>query len=147
MPKRWRALDFDNLGTLGRDLTALRDRLLDAAHELGSETTLAERLAASGFDPLLERIARSQTGSSWYLAPDVPLSDAAFVLRQALVLHHEARSLHRELLSAELALATDASDANMARMRDIREQLSALVGKEAAADGFGASTGRPAVAF
>ena len=148
------AMSLADLPAVGQDLAALRDRLLDEAHDLaravgqtGAGESLSERLTASGFGPLLERIARSQTGSSWYLAPEVPSSDAATVLRQALVLHHEGRALHRELLSAELALATDASEANMARMRDIREQLSALVGKEAAADGFGASTGRSAVSL
>ena len=103
---------------------------------------MADALTAAGFGPALERIMRSRTGSGWYLAPEAPSSDAAFVLRQALVLHHETRALHKELLSAETALATDASDANMARMRDIQEQLSALAGKEAAAKVFGATTGR-----
>ena len=139
------ALDFDDFGVSGRELAALRDRILDLAHDLaldGAGAAMADALTAAGFGPALERIMRSRTGSGWYLAPEAPSSDAAFVLRQALVLHHETRALHKELLSAETALATDASDANMARMRDIQEQLSALAGKEAAAEGFGATTGR-----
>ena len=135
------ALDFDDLGAIGKELATMRDRILDLAHD-GQGQSLAEVLAAAGFGPMMERIRRSRTGSSWYLDPEAPASDAAFVLRQALVLHHEARALHKELLSAETALATDASDANMARMRDIQEQLGALAGKEAAAEGFGATTGR-----
>ncbi len=55
-------------------------------------------------------------------------ADAEAVLRQALTLHHKARALHRELVSAEAALANDASEANLARMRDIQEQISALAG-------------------
>ena len=135
------ALDFDNLGATGKELATMRDRILDLAHD-GQGEAMMEALGAGGFGPLMERIRRSRTGSAWYLGPEAPVSDAAFVLRQALVLHHEARALHKELLSAETALATDASDANMARMRDIQEQLGALVGKEAAAEGFGATTGR-----
>ncbi len=135
------ALDFDNLGATGKELAAMRDRILDLAHD-GHDDAVIEVLGAAGFGPVMERIRRSRTGSAWYLGPEAPVSDAAFVLRQALVLHHEARALHKELLSAETALATDASDANMARMRDIQEQLGALAGKEAAAEGFGATTGR-----
>ena len=138
-------LDFGGLGAIGRELAALRDRLLDAAHDFAAAPeALTEVLTASGFGPLIERIGRTASGSLWYLEPGAPIADAVYVLRQALVLHHETRTLHKELLSAQLALATDLSDANMARMRGIREQLSALVGKEAASESFGASTGRTA---
>ncbi len=142
------ALDFGHLGAVGSELTTLRDRLIDAAHDFAdTPETLAETLMDADFGPLIERIGRAVSGSAWYLAPEAPASDAAFVLRQALVLHREARALHKELPSAELALATNPCDATLARIRDIREQLSALVGKEAAAEGFGASTGRLATAL
>ena len=142
------ALDFGDLGAVGSELAVLRDRLLEAAHDLAATPeTLSQALLDAGFGPLIDRIGRAVSGSAWYLAPEAPASDAAFVLRQALVLHHEARALHKELPSAELALATNPCDATLARIRDIREQLSALVGKEAADEGFGASTGRLATAL
>ena len=132
------ALDFST-----RDLEALRDRILDRAHDpIESGPALAADLAAAGFAPLLAKLDQSRTGSGWYLKPDSAESDAAAVLRQALILHRKTRALHKELLSAEAALATDASDATMARMRDIQEQLGALTGTEAAVEGFGASSGR-----
>ena len=142
------ALDFGDLGAVGSELASLRDRILEAAHDLSATPEeLSQALLDAGFGALIERIGRAVSGSAWYLAPEAPASDAAFVLRQALVLHHEARALHKELPSAELALATNPCDATLARIRDIREQLSALVGKEAADEGFGASTGRLATAL
>lgn len=126
------------------ELAALRDKMIDLSHD-GSVTSPALRaaLVAEGFEGLLARLDAAGPGAAaWYVRPDAAASDAAFVLRQALALQRKARLLHSELLCAELALATDASDANMARMRDLREQLSALTGMEAAAEGFGASSGR-----
>lgn len=136
-------LDFAGCGTVGRDLAALRDRILDLSHDPDVPAlTLAQQLAEAGFGTLIDRISRARTGSGWYLAPEAPLSDAEHVLRQALGLHHKARALHKELLSAETALATEPSDSNMAWMRDIQEQIGALAGMEAAAEGFGTSAGR-----
>ena len=43
---------------------------------------------------------------------------------------------------AEIALARDPSDANLARLKDIQEQLQALGGMEATIEGFGAASGR-----
>jgi DNA primase len=53
------------------------------------------------------------------------------------------RALNRELRSAETALAADGSEINLARLIDIREQLTALSGTEAAIEGFGVASGRP----
>jgi DNA primase len=44
---------------------------------------------------------------------------------------------------AELALGNDVSELNLARLKNIQEQLSALSGMEAAVEGFGALSGRP----
>jgi DNA primase len=104
---------------------------------------LRAALGNLGFDATLAKLDRVGPAFGWYSHPDAALADADAVLRQALTLHRKARALHRELLSAEAALALDASDANFARMRDIQEQLSALAGTEAAVEGFGASSGRP----
>ena len=141
-------LDFAASAPVGRELGRLRDCLLDLSHgDVSSPVSLRADLAAAGFATLLSRLDSCGNGSAWYLDPEAAAIDAAFVLRQALTLHHKARALHKELLSAETALATDASEANLARMRDIQEQLSALTGSEASIEGFGASSGRVAVAI
>ena len=140
-------LEFAAGTPVGRELGRLRDHLLDLAHgEIASGASLASDLAAAGFASLLARLHAGGNGSAWYLRPEASAVDAASVLRQALTLHHKARALHKELLSAETALATDACEANLARMRDIQEQLAALTGSEASIEGFGASSGRVGVA-
>ena len=143
------------------ELAALRDRMLDLAHhdlapldgapldgvvdEVAHDdrgARLRAALAAAGFASTLAKLEKSGVGSMWYAQTSAALQDAGAVLRQALTLHRKTRALHRELLSAETALASDASEPNMARMRDIQEQLNALAGMEAAVDGFGALSGR-----
>ena len=136
------ALELD-----ARDLAALRDALLDLVHDglgagLGATASLRTALAEGGHQPVLVKLDRSGAGAAWYSRPDAAPQDAAAVLRQALTLHHKTRALHKELASAETALAMDASEANMARMRDIQEQLGALSGMEAVIEGFGALSGR-----
>ena len=135
--------DLAGLELAAPELTALRDRILDLAHdEIGPGAALRATLAEAGFAATLSRLDKSGAGSMWYAQPDAAPQDAGAVLRQALTLHHKTQALHRDLLSAETALASDASEPNMARMRDIQEQLSALVGTEAAVEGFGALSGR-----
>ncbi len=125
------------------DLTALRDALIDLVHDgVGSSAVLRASLAEAGHQPVLVKLGRSGAGTAWYSRPDAAPQDAASVLRQALTLHHKTRALHKELAFAEAALALDANEANMARMRDIQEQLGALPGMEAAIEGFGSSSGR-----
>ncbi len=144
------AEDLATLDFLTAELVPFRDVLLDSTQEdagradIASPSALRAHLVEAGFAPILAKLDRSGAGSVWYLRPDSAPQDAAAVLRQALTLHRKARALHRELLSAELALATDASEANMARMRDIQEQLGALTGMEAAIEGFGVLSGRQA---
>ncbi len=131
-----------DLGT-GGEVVALRDRLLDLAHDgIESVTALRENLTAAGFAALLGRLDRSCARTHWYLRPEAATADAAHVLRQALTLQHRARALHRELMSAEAALAIESCEANVARIVDIKEQISALAGSEAAIEGFGSSSGR-----
>ena len=144
------AEDLATLDFMTAELVPFRDVLLDSTQEdagradIASPSALRAHLVEAGFAPILAKLDRSGAGSVWYLRPDSAPQDAAAVLRQALTLHRKARALHKELLSAELALATDASEANMARMRDIQEQLGALTGMEAAIEGFGVLSGRQA---
>ena len=137
------AEDVAALAFTAPDLAPLRDANLDLAHgTITSGATLKSALADAGFVSTLAALAATGAGSSWYAKADAAIQDADAVLVQALTLHHKTWALHKELLSAETALATDASEANMARMRDIQEQLSALTGTEAAVEGFGLSSGR-----
>jgi DNA primase len=59
-------------------------------------------------------------------------------------LHHKQRTLNRELQDARRALGEELTDANLARLRDVQGELSALDGNEAQIEGFGLFSGRPA---
>lgn len=52
-------------------------------------------------------------------------------IRQALVLHHRARTLHSELKAAERALADEPTEANFAWMKDVKARLDTIEGTEA----------------
>lgn len=136
------------LDLAARELVPLRDALLDVAHQAESASESAaglaprEALVELGFAATLAKLDRSPHATAWYLRPEAAPDDARAVLSQSLILHHKTRALHRELLSAETALASDPCEANMARLRDIQEQLSALTGMEAAIEGFGVRSGR-----
>ena len=62
-------------------------------------------------------------------------------------MHRRKRTLHKELKEAEAALANEPSDANLARLVDIQNQLANSEGTEALIEGFGASSGRQARVF
>jgi DNA primase len=133
------ALDF-----AAREAGPLRDALLDLAQDdVPLSSGLRAALGHLGHDATLARLDQMAPASAWYAQPEAAAQDADAVLRQALTLHRKARALHRELLSAETALATGASEASFARLRDIREQLYELSGTEASLEGFGAPSGRP----
>ncbi len=123
---------------------ALRDILLDRASSGpidGEEIRLAA--AGAGFATIVQRLdALAAHSTHFYLKSSSAEADAEEVLRQALTLHRRARTLHKDMNSAEAALAQDPSDANLARLKDIQEQLLALGGTEATIEGFGASSGR-----
>ncbi len=71
-------------------------------------------------------------------------ADVLLTWRQLLALHRQWHSLTRELKEAELALGEDNTEANYARLCDVKARLSTLDGTEALIEGFGASSGRPA---
>jgi DNA primase len=127
-----------------KEASALRSALLDlAGSERLDRQSLRAAAEAAGFAPILQRLeSLAAHASHWYIKAEAAEADAEEVLRQALVLHHRARALHRELQSAELALGMEANEANLDRLKDIREQLLALGGTEAAVEGFGAWSGR-----
>lgn len=132
-------LELDN-----KEAQALRQKLLDlwADRRLSAEEMKAE-IESCELGPVRRRL-ESMTAHScvWTVFPDAADLDAEESLKQALALHRKMRALNRELVSAEAALAGDASEMNLARLKSIREQLSALAGTEAVIDGFGAASGR-----
>ena len=65
------------------------------------------------------------------------------MLRQALTLQRKTQALNKALKVAELALAQEPSEGNLALLCDVQSQIATLNGMEATVDGFGLSSGRP----
>jgi len=110
-----------------------RQALLDAAMEEGFDAAaLTERLAQP----------RVQEAQSLLLAITGPAERLKLLqgadpesvfdsIRQAIVLHHRARTLHSELKAAERALADEATEANFAWIKDVKARLETIEGTEA----------------
>jgi len=122
-------LDFEE-----QSCQALRSALLDAVAlgEAVEPAVIQARLARAGLSEAVERLAaRVRPGDRWVLethADPLRLEDA---LRQAITLHRRAHTLHSELRAAERALAEDESEANLAWLREVQNQLSSAEGAEA----------------
>jgi DNA primase len=74
--------------------------------------------------------------------PEGAEEDAETSLKQCLALHRRARALNKELKLAEFALGQEVNEENFARLREIKLELAALDGREAALEGFGLMSGR-----
>ena len=70
--------------------------------------------------------------------------DVLLTWKQLVALHRQWHSLTRELKDAEMALGQDNSEANYARLRDVKARLSRIDGTEALIEGFGDQSGRTA---
>jgi DNA primase len=122
----------------------MRDCLLDFAGS-GAFAGRSPRpqLEAAGFSGLIQKLdPLAAHASHWCVKAEAAEADAEEILKQALTLHHRAKALNRELHLAELALGKESSEANLARLKDIQEQLLTLGGTEAAVEGFGDSSKR-----
>jgi DNA primase len=109
----------------------------------GERAALSAELAKRGFADLLERIHRTiTTPSVWGARPNAAAADVLLTWKQLVALHRQWHSLTRELRDAETALGADNTEANYARLRDVKARLSSLDGTEALVEGFGASSGR-----
>jgi len=107
-------------------------------------TALAAELARRGFADLLKRIERTiTTRSVWGARPEAAAADVLLTWKQLIALHRQWHSLTRELKDAETVLGQDNTEANYARLRDVKARLASLEGTEALIEGFGASSGRP----
>jgi DNA primase len=122
----------------------------DFAQQSGESDVEAERAALAGeltrrgFADLLKRIERTiTTPSVWGARPQAAAADVLPTWKQLIALHRQWHSLTRELKDAETALGQDNTEANYARLRDVKARLTSLEGTEALIEGFGASSGRP----
>jgi DNA primase len=137
------AEDLAHLDLASLEARRLRDFLIRHGGDIADAEELARALDAAGFEPLRRRLQNLTALSSlWSVRPDASDADSEATLKQALVLHRRFGALHTELQKAEAALAREASEHNLARLRDIQAQLSALEGTEAVIEGFGEASGR-----
>ena len=131
------------------DLDQLRGAILEiVSHSDKEEGSIRHALAAGRFHLLLERLeGQIEAAGYWPATLEAADADANEGWLQALTLHRRKGALHRELKDAEAALGEDPSEANLARLVDIQNQLAKSEGTEALIEGFGASSGRTAKAF
>ncbi len=141
--------DLADLEFTSRDVAAMRDVLTGLASEQFTDhEDLRRAVDEAGFGEVRRRIESVEVVSTnWCVKPEAAEIDAEGALRQALALHRRARALHKELKSAELSLAEDPSEENLARLREIQSELAANDGREVAVEGFGILSGRPPRAF
>jgi len=100
-------------------------------------------LAGSGFSQVFQRVERAITTSAvWGTQAGAAREDVLSTWRQLVSLHRQWHSLLRELKDAEAALGEEASEANLAWLRDVKARLESLDGTEALIEGFGESSGR-----
>jgi DNA primase len=129
----------------------LRAAIISAfAHDHHHNSEAAEQAAkmradleAGGFSQVLQRVERAITTSAvWGAQAGAAREDVLATWHQLVSLHRQWHSLLRELKDAELALGEDASEANLAWLRDVKARLAEMDGTEALIEGFGESSGR-----
>ncbi len=100
-------------------------------------------LEAGGFSQILQRVERAiTTGAVWGAKAQAAREDVLSTWHQLVSLHRQWHSLLRELKDAEVALGDEASEANLAWLRDVKARLAEVDGTEALIEGFGKSSGR-----
>ncbi|WP_029584237.1 DNA primase [Bradyrhizobium sp. URHD0069] len=100
-------------------------------------------LAAGGFSQSLQRVERAITTSAvWGTQGGAAREDVLSTWHQLVSLHRQWHSLLRELKDAERALGDEASEANLAWLRDVKARMEEVDGTEALIEGFGESSGR-----
>jgi DNA primase len=100
-------------------------------------------LEARGFSQVLQRVNLAITTSAvWGAQAQAAREDVLSTWHQLVSLHRQWHSLLRELKDAELALGGDASEVNLAWLRDVKARLEEVDGTEALIEGFGESSGR-----
>jgi DNA primase len=100
-------------------------------------------LTAGGFSQVLQRVERAITTSAvWGAQAGAAREDVLSTWHQLVSLHRQWHSLLRELKDAEAALGDEASEANLAWLRDVKARMAEVDGIEALIEGFGESSGR-----
>jgi DNA primase len=100
-------------------------------------------LGTGGFSQSLQRVELAiTTAAVWGAGPGAAREDVLSTWHQLVSLHRQWHSLLRELKDAELALGDEASEANLAWLRDVKARLAEVDGTEALIEGFGESSGR-----
>ncbi len=100
-------------------------------------------LAAGGFSQALQRVERAITTSAvWGAQAGAAREDVLSTWHQLVSLHRQWHSLLRELKDAEAALGDEASEPNLAWLRDVKARMAEVDGTEALIEGFGESSGR-----
>ena len=100
-------------------------------------------LAAGGFSQSLQRVEGAITTSAvWGAQGGAAREDVLSTWRQLVSLHQKTHALLRERKDAELALAENFNQANLARLQDIQARMAEVDGTEALIEGFGESSGR-----
>jgi len=95
------------------------------------------------FSTILQRVDRAiTTGAVWAAREGAARDDVLATWHQLVALHRQWHSLLRELKDAELALGEEASESNMAWLRDVKARMSEVDGTEALIEGFGELSGR-----
>jgi DNA primase len=137
------AEDLAHLDLISPEARRLCDLLVRHGGETVDPDELAREVDRAGQEALRLRLQKlTALTSLWSVQRKASDADSEATLKQALVLHRRFGALHTELQKAEAALAREASEHNLARLRDIQAQLSALEGTEAVIEGFGEASGR-----
>jgi DNA primase len=104
-----------------------------------------QAIVDSGQGAVLERLESGVRGRrEWWTDAGTAVTDAETGFRHALALHVKVSALHNELRSAEAALGQEPSEDNFRRVVEVQRGLRAVEGSEAAIEGFGGASGRPA---
>jgi DNA primase len=134
--------DIARLELSSETLRSLRDAVVDGLSALPA-VDLRSHLKSNGFNDLIGKIENTAALASQSIAKSgAAEDDVESMLRQAMILHQRARTLHRELKSAEMALGEQMTEQNLLRLNEIQAELSKLDGREAVVEGFGAQSGR-----
>jgi DNA primase len=100
-------------------------------------------LEIGGFSQILQRVERAITTQAvWGAQGGAAREDVLATWHQLVSLHRQWHSLLRELKDAEQALGDEASEANLAWLRDVKGRMAEADGTEALIEGFGESSGR-----
>ncbi len=125
--------EISELSLDGAAAERFRQALLDAAMEgVLDEEVLANRLEQPRVrEAQAHLMAVTGPAERLKLAQEADPESVFDSIRQAIVLHQRARTLHSELKAAERALADEATEANFAWIKDVKARLETIEGTEA----------------